>query len=372
MFGEPLKPSTKNLLTLSLLIATLSVAAYLSYYVIGYVLPFLISFILSLCALPIARLLRKTRLPNFGCALIALLVVLGIIITLIILVSRYALDEGQRFVMRLPEMVQGVVRTLDDFLVQLDTRFTWFTPEMREDLTRSLSSLSNFTAPMQNILSRVYFTVTSLPQVIIFLAFTIISAFLMTYENEAISAGFKRQFPGRWVDTFVNVVGKMFKALFGYIRAQLILMTITFVLLFIGFSLLRADYVLLLAVLIAIADALPVVGTGLFLNTWAVFSLISGDFARAGGLLVLYIVCLSTRQLLEPKVLSSQIGQHPLITMLSMYVGMRLFGLGGLIVGPISGLICRSLYSSPTGGRSVKEIIEKGFPSFVEEGGDVG
>ena len=91
-----------------------------------------------------------------------------------------------------------------------------------------------------------------------------------------------------------------------------------------------------IAVAIAIFDILPVVGSGLVLLPWTVFSLIKGDLVTGIGLAVLYVVVIIVRQIVEPKIVGDRVGLHPLVTLMSMVIGSYLFGGIGLLGLPIT------------------------------------
>ena len=128
-------------------------------------------------------------------------------------------------------------------------------------------------------------------------------------------------------------------ALGGYIRAQLLLMSLTFIILSVFLLLFGVNYALLVALGIAFMDALPIFGTGFILLPWALYEFLTGGNALGFGLVALYGVCSLTRQILEPKILSSQIGLHPLLTLAGVFAGFKLFGVLGLIAGPLLVLI---------------------------------
>ena len=120
-------------------------------------------------------------------------------------------------------------------------------------------------------------------------------------------------------------------------------MSITFAQLFIWFLFIHADYALTLAVLIALVDALPFLGTSSVLIPWALFTFIQGDYRMGTILLLIAGICLSVRQLLEPKLVSMHIGLHPLVTLISMYVGLQVYGIVGIIIGPVIMIILKNL-----------------------------
>ena len=137
------------------------------------------------------------------------------------------------------------------------------------------------------------------------------------------------------------------KILFKYIRSYALILSITFAELMIGFGIMHfitgLQNIFLLALLIAVFDILPIVGTGTILIPWAIISLIIGDYASAICLLVIYAVITVVRQFIEPKIVGQQVGLHPVATLLAMIVGSRLFGGLGLLGVPIALAIIKDL-----------------------------
>lgn len=121
-----------------------------------------------------------------------------------------------------------------------------------------------------------------------------------------------------------------------YLRAYLCLFSITVGLLFFGFLLFGIEHALLLSLLIAAADLLPVVGVGTVLIPWGLFLLLTGEGGRGIALLVLYLVVSVVRQLAEPKLVGKSLGVHPLLSLLVTYAGLRLFGFWGLVLSPLA------------------------------------
>ena len=119
-----------------------------------------------------------------------------------------------------------------------------------------------------------------------------------------------------------------------YVRAYAILMLLTFVEMFIGFSVLRVPYSFVLAILVAVVDLLPMFGTGTVLIPWAVGALVLGQYPLGSGLLILYGISLIVRQVAEPRLVGASLGLHPLASFAAMFAGFRLFGIVGLFLGP--------------------------------------
>ena len=110
-----------------------------------------------------------------------------------------------------------------------------------------------------------------------------------------------------------------------------------------GFFLLGVPGKLVMALLTALVDAVPLLGTGTVLVPWALVSFLSGEPVRAVGLLGVYVTALLTRSALEPKLLGRQLGLDPLAALVALYIGFRLWGFGGMILAPILTVTAREL-----------------------------
>ncbi len=125
-----------------------------------------------------------------------------------------------------------------------------------------------------------------------------------------------------------TTIGKM-------LRSYVLIMFITFVEQAIGLTILGVDYSILIAMAIAVFDIFPVVGSGTIMLPWAVSSLVTGDMKRGVGLLVMYVIITIVRQSIEPRIVGDHVGLHPLLTLMCMFVGFRVFGGVGMLGLPI-------------------------------------
>lgn len=139
-----------------------------------------------------------------------------------------------------------------------------------------------------------------------------------------------------------NVLGSVGK----YILSQVKLMFVIAVILCIGLLILGRTQPILLGFLISIVDAIPFLGTGTILCPWAAVCLIQGKYVVAVGLLVLYVICLLTRQILQPKIIGDTIGMNPFVTLILMYAGTKIAGLIGFILAVLIGIIIYKLYEN--------------------------
>ena len=131
---------------------------------------------------------------------------------------------------------------------------------------------------------------------------------------------------------------------FAYLKAQGLLLFFIAVISTIVLLLLKNPYAVLLGIIIAVVDAFPILGSGTVLIPWAVFSWFQKDYVTAAVLLTLYVVTVVVREVLEPRLMGKEMGLKPLYVLLSVYVGLKLFGVGGIVLGPIGLTILKTVF----------------------------
>ena len=183
-----------------------------------------------------------------------------------------------------------------------------------------------------------------LPSIIISVITFILSLYFMVSDSELVADFLKKYIPKPLQIRASQLKTEVKRYMGGYLKAQLIMMNISFVILLIGLLILRVDYALIIAIAIAIFDALPLFGSGAILLPWSAIEFLSGETARGVGFLIIYLSVLLMRQLVEPKVVGKSIGMHPLLTLIAMYTGYRVFSIGGLILGPLTLMLIISFY----------------------------
>jgi sporulation integral membrane protein YtvI len=203
-----------------------------------------------------------------------------------------------------------------------------------------VQSLSNL---LTLFLSSLLGFLSGIPSVLVFILVTIISTFFIARDKQMILGFIKAQIPSGMISKGKVLKHDLLFALLGYIKAQLILMSITFIECAIGLTIIGIDYSVLIALIASIIDAFPILGTGSVFVPMIIWHLVFGKYKIAVSLAVLYGILIFVRQLLEPKVLGTQIGLYPLVTLMSMYIGLKLFGVLGLIIGPISMIVLITL-----------------------------
>ena len=172
----------------------------------------------------------------------------------------------------------------------------------------------------------------------------VISSFLISARLPKIKSWLKKRLPEEKLKPAADALKRMKNAVGGWLTAQLKLMGITFLILNAGLLLLRVRYPVLAALVITVVDALPVFGTGTILIPWALALFLQGETKTGIGLVILYGAAALSRQALEPRLVGKQVGLNPVLTLLALYTGYRLLGVGGMIVFPIAAMLFKQLW----------------------------
>ncbi len=337
-----------------LISAVLSGAAILLFIciprILSLLLPFVIAYIISLIASPLTHVFEKIKLPRALSAITAILFVAAALFGVSALIISKLIGELYDFSVHLPELLASMEGTLsslriaavDIFAILPDIFKGIDTPSVLNSLKDSLSTLSATT--VEAISSATINGVKHIPGILIAFVFSILASYFLIRDKKIVKANIASALGENLSGKIREIKAYLSEAVFAYIKAQSILMSITFAEVFIALSILKVNYSFLFALIIALIDAIPVFGTGTVLIPWSIYHLITGNFTMALSLLALYAVCLVVRQFLEPKILSTQIGIHPLLTLLSMYIGYRLIGIFGMILGPLTALVTKNIF----------------------------
>lgn len=360
MMNIKLSYTAQRVLKLAAITAAVIAGVMVFYKLLAYFAPFFIAYILSLIIEPIIRFSsNRLHIRRKLAAPISILLILSALGFLIFLAVSRLIIEIVDMTKLLPDFFNDLYSRVLILLSTAREQYEWIPADITADLGSFISSMSNtLTSVLNTIIKSAYSTAVSVPEILIFIIVTIMSTYFLTSDRERIYGFFRKQFPESWGNKFISLKNDMFSAFFGYIKAQLILMSITFTELFIGLTLINVKYSLLFALLISLIDALPILGTGTVLIPWGVFSLVTGNIKMGISVLLLYGVVLVVRQLTEPKILGHQIGVYPLLTLVAMYAGLRLLGFVGLILGPVTLLILKNIFTEIFKKRTLKEILE--------------
>ena len=333
---------------------------------LGLFLPFFLAWGISVLIRPPARKLSHwTGIPYRICSVFLLILLVAFLFFLLFAALHRGLYELRRLPAKLLEDGSNIEALLDRAVVILERiggqlglwRF-WGDGVSVEDVRVWLyarlsgiadDALSSLTARIPRWIGWI---LSALPGGILVGIVTAISGVYFCMDGERITASLLAILPSRWRSKLPLWRQGIRRFSWQYLRAYLILTLLTFLALFLGFSILRMDYAFLLAIAVALIDLLPILGVGTVLLPWAAVLLIGRHFYLGFGLLILYFTVLLLRQILEPRLIGKSLGLHPLLTLFASYAGWRLLGFTGMILAPILAMIGKNFLA---GGISAKD-----------------
>jgi sporulation integral membrane protein YtvI len=319
------------------------------------VLPFLLGWLVArIIRKPARRLAKPLRLSSRGVAVVLMLGLLTGIALLVGYGSRRLVLELKHFLEGLLEENGGFYGAVENGLAFLRERLRSLgggrageSGELQQQLQEMLIQvagdlLSSLSAYLSTLAGRL---LSALPTGLLVSIITVVSGVYFCLEGEEIEKkllalvphGVRNRLP-KWKAG----AGRMLRH---YLRAYLLLLLITLGALLLGFLVLGVPYPLLLATLTALVDLLPVLGVGTVLLPWAAVLFLQRKIAMGVGLLILYGGMLILRQILEPRLLGKSLGVHPLFALFASFAGLRLFGILGMILGPMVVSLGKSFFA---------------------------
>ncbi len=337
-------------------------------YALGLVLPFILGYVLCLILYPLFKLLsNKYKIPKVISSILCISLFIFLIILFCTSIVLQTFEEGKQFFTKeLPFLIENIKLSIEQINNKIENIIKIF-PNNIENIEQINNKIENiikiFPNNIENIIldyiqnsSHVISDIFSnglkntsikvikkVPNAFMITIISIISCHLMLIDKNNIENIMLKSIPKKYSQKINIVKSSIIEAVSGYIRAQLIIMCLISSICFIGLVILKAPYTLFVAVIIGIIDALPVFGSGFILWPWALYNLINANYGMSIGLIVIYVVILLTRQFIEPKILGKQIGIHPLATLMSIYIGIQIFGILGFIIGPVVMVIIKAL-----------------------------
>lgn len=342
------KRKKQFLLNVSTVAVAIALGAILIKFLLGWILPFLFGYIIAAAVQPAARFAqRHWHLSKRAAGLVlALLLILGILALCAVVLARVIMTATP-MVQRLPQFLQALITQVSHVTTGLTRSSKNVSPELSQNISSVVNGLSAELMKVSHYATRLLTfaksLLTGLPRVLLGIAVTILSACFFSMDYERIRDFLLRQLPEKYQDMAVEIKLFFFRSVGKMLRAYAFLMLLTFIELAFGLMLLRIPNAILIAVVIAAVDILPVLGTGTVMVPWAIITLLFGNIPLAVGLAVLYAVITTVRTILEPKVVGDRIGLYPLITLFSIFLGLKFAGVAGIFLFPLIALIVKRL-----------------------------
>ena len=312
--------------------------------VLPYVWPFaaalLCAMLLEPLLLRLERGVGRVHISRKLGAPIAILLLFGVAGAALTALLRRLVLQFIGLVRNVPQLVQWVDSVALPYLQRLyDDLNRLLPPGVSQGIAAALDALKQSLLRWAGSLSAAitggaFSTALSLPNALLGVVLTVMGAYYFSAGRELIRGFFRRTLPVSWRRRYGFVRKNLLTALFGQVKSQLAVSLIVTAALTLAFVIYGVPYGLAAGVLIGVADALPVIGAGLFLIPWSLLSFIGGSTGTGVFMACAYVGVIVIRQIAEPRIVGRQLGLHPLLTMMAMYAGCRLTGFPGLLLGP--------------------------------------
>lgn len=335
-----------------LYIVLVLIVVYLLFKLGIFLFPFTLALFFSIMTQPFSRFLeKKLKFSQKIATIVSIVLFLVIFLGFISLSALRLSGEIYKLSINLNKYSKEAQSLWNTAIDKVYSLLGYFPEGFDEQVKNSINGFIRMgTSKLGSFINSLINFITSIPTIILYICITILSTFFISLDKNKIMAFLEQQFPESWIKKVYNIKREMFNVLGSYIRAQIILMTICFFELLISFNILsflkfNLQYPLIFSIVICIIDALPILGAGAVLLPWSLISFVTGDINLGLALLVIYFLVLSVRQMLEPKLISQNLGVHPLVTLISMYSGFKFFGVIGFLIGPVVMIILKNVFS---------------------------
>jgi len=353
---------------LSIFAITLALVIFVLPKLLVFFMPFVIAWIISWIAAPIVHFAeRHLKLKRKMSMAVVVVLIIGAVVAVLYGVGSYAGRLISNFIADLPDMWEKVrletelmFATIFEVLHKLPGNSAGSLEEILinsgDYVAEAISGLSVPTiSAVGNLAKRV-------PDIIIYTIMCLLAAYFFTVEREQIYHRTAEKLPQNVQNCWKLIKQCFVKSIGGYFKAQFKIEIWVYLLIFIGLTILRVDYAILIGLGIAMLDILPFFGTGAVLWPWALISLINGHYLMAAGLMIIWGSSQLLRQFIQPKFVGDTLGVHPIPTLFLLLAGYKISGVIGMILAVPLGILTVTLYKEgvfQTTEQSVRLLVQK-------------
>ncbi|NLF46094.1 MAG: sporulation integral membrane protein YtvI [Syntrophomonadaceae bacterium] len=311
-------------------------------------MPFIIALVIAVLIEPLVVFLEtKIRFNRGWAVVISLIIAVGGFFYIISLLIVSMINELSSLYPKLSSFsentIQQIIARASEFrlfYLQMDLPAN-VQSTLQDNLQNIITLLRTFTESVVNTMIQI---MAALPSIFIFILIAVVATFFII-KDRALIRNFVFEFiPSAAHSQTRDIIAHLFNALAGFFKAYSILISLTAIITIIGLKIMGNEYYLTIGILTGLLDILPIVGPGTIFVPWIIWELVTGHTPMGLGLLVLYATTSVVRQFAEPKILGDNIGLHPLVTVMSLYIGLKLGGVAGMIAGPVLMVIIIACY----------------------------
>lgn len=328
-------------------------------------IPFLLGFLFSQILEPIIRFMMRKNISRKTSSIIVVFIFFIILVGILLFGGTFIISEISNLLSNFNEYINSVTGYINYLSKYVNLDKLNLNSEIKNIFeSTSVDFINTIAKTIKSYLSNFMSGITSLPTIFIYIIITILATYFISSDKFYILDQMEYHFPKKWVAVTRENVRNIVGSLGSYLKAELIMILISFIIVLIGLNIfyfigLDVKYPLLMAVIIGFVDSLPILGSGTVIIPWSVICFVNQDNALGFSLLGLYIFTVIVKQFIEPRIVSNNIGIHPIYTLISMYTGFRFLGILGLIAGPIILIILKNVFSGTIDRGFVKSVIDE-------------
>jgi len=298
-------------------------------------MPFILAFIIAFLIEPVVlKMIGTLKMKRSYASVLVITVVIIVLALLLMIVGSRLYKELAELTTTFPLIYGKTVLLLTEQIGILEN-YIKLNPEIQNAIQ---SSSENIITSLQYILREgsvgLLAFLAALPGLMVVIVVTTVATLLTSMSFPAVKNWFYRKLKGKYQAKTRLIATDLGAALVGFLRAQTILVSVTAIVITFGLLILGNKYAFTIGILAGLLDLIPIIGPSIIFIPWIIVLLFTAGLGSALKIFAIYIAATVIRQILEPKILSQNIGIHPLPTLISIYVGLNLFGVSGLIIGP--------------------------------------
>ncbi len=343
---------TEKIIRYIIILAGVAIALFLFPFALNLFSPFIAAFIAATIFQRLVKFLEeKFKISRGISSALIVTVIVALIAVLLVLVLFQIFSQAKNLILALPSAIDSLKLRFEELSNKYNGYKLSLPPEVSSIIDSLLTQLSerskNISVSITNIaLSAAKSFASILPKILLFLAMFILGTVFFTKDYRLIINFLHELFPPKITAFFAKVKKILTHAFSSYMKAQLILMAMTAILVTVSFWIVGIKYSLIWGIVCGLVDILPFLGTAIIIVPLALLSLAYNDLYTFIALLIIQALIFVVRQLAEPRVVSKQIGIHPILTLISVYIGLKYFGFIGVVLAPIITLLIVNLYVS--------------------------
>ncbi len=340
----------KVFLNLGIMLVILLLCMFVLPRVIIYFMPFVVGWVIAWIASPLVRFFeKKLKIKRMAGSAFVIITVIGLVIFAGYFLGVRLTEQVVDFIGELPEMWEGAQEDLTEIELKLDAMSRYLPRDVQLSLKKLTENVTEYLGGFFGDLSLPTIEAVSrfamnLPSILIAIIMCLLSAYFFVADREYLPNLLSKAMPESIIEHYEMIKRGLKHAVGGYFKAQIKIELWMYVLLAIGFSVLKIRYAFIIAIGVVFLDFLLFFGTGTVLLPWAVIKFLSGDYTLVIGLLVIWGVGQLARQLIQPKIVGESVGLSPIPTLFLLYIGYKAGGVAGMILAVPIGIIILNMY----------------------------